>query len=142
MRVAPLLALFAAACAPTLATNQTFLASEELKLAPTGHAALKTTGEDFDLSPIKAQEKSADRVSVLKVHGAYFVLGEGFQHAWRLWPAGRDEVHYKPLDLSPGPQGFAGASLETSGNCALLKWSGKQAFITSDGDVNADKCGD
>src|SRR5947209_20008803 len=81
MRVAPLLALFATACAPSLAFNQTFLTPEEVKLAPNGYASLRTTGESFDLGPIKAQEKVGDRLGILKVHGAYILVGDGFQHA-------------------------------------------------------------
>ena len=132
------------ACAPTLTFNQSFLVPEELKLAGNGYASLKSTGESFDLSPIKAAEKSGDRLQILKVHGAYVLVGDGFQHAWRLWPAGKDEMHYKPLDLAPGGSGFSGATLEASGNCALLKWQkgGKpaQTFVNSDGDVDEKKC--
>ncbi len=140
----PLVALALAACAPTLTFNQSFLVPEELKLAPNGYASLKSTGESFDLSPIKAQEKNVDRVQVLKVHGSYLLVGDGFKHAWRLWPGGKDEMHYQPLDLQPGAKGFAAASLEASGNCALLKWqkggAPAQAYVNSDGDADDKKC--
>jgi len=139
-----LVALLASACAPSLTFNQTFLVPEDLRLASNGYASLKSTGESFDLSPIKSQEKNADRVQVLKIHGAYLLVGDGFQKAWRLWPDGKDEMHYKPLDLVPGTQGFASAQLEASGNCALLKWTKggtpAQAYVTSDGDVDDKKC--
>lgn len=131
------------ACAPTLTFNQTFLVPEELKLAQNGYASLKSTGESFDLGPIKAQEKSSDRLSILKVHGAFILVGDGYQHAWRLWPAGKDEFHYKPLDLAPGAA-FNAPTLEASGNCALLKWqkggAAAQAFVNSDGDVDEKAC--
>lgn len=87
------------ACAPTLFYNQTFLVSEDLKLGQNGYASLPNTGETVDLSPIKAQEKSADRVHYLKVHGASFVVGEGFKQVWRLWSGGIDQAHYKPVKL-------------------------------------------
>src|SRR5436309_15987080 len=105
-----LAALVLAGCAPSLTFNQTFLVPEDVKLAPNGYASLKSTGESFDLSPIKAQEKSAERIQIIKVHGAYVLVGDGFQRAWRLWPDGKDEMHYQPLDLSPGAKGFASAS--------------------------------
>jgi hypothetical protein len=138
-------ALLISACAPSLVFNQTFLVPEDLKLAPNGYASLKSTGESLDLGPIKAQEKGADRVQIIKVHGAYVLVGDGFQRAWRLWPDGKDEMHYKPLDLSPGTKGgFASASLEASGNCALLRWqkggAPAQAYVNSDGDADDKKC--
>ena len=132
------------ACAPALIANQSFLVPEELKLAPNGYASLKSTGETFDLGPIKTQEAKTDRVQVLKVHGTYLVVGDGFRKAWTLWPGGKDEMHYKPLKLEPGPQGFSQAALEASGNCALLKWqkgaSPAQTFVNADGDVNDKNC--
>ena len=141
------LAALATACAPTLRFNQTFLAPEDLKLAKNGYASLKSTGESFDLSPIKAQEIGAsDRVVVLKVHGSYILVGDGFAKAFRLWPAGRDEAHYKALDVQPGKQGFVSPTLEVSGKCALIRWqrggAPAQAFVTSEGDVDEKKCGD
>ena len=139
-----IVALLISACAPSLTFNQSFLVPEDLKLASNGYASLKSTGESFDLSAIKAQERSADRVQILKVHGAYVLVGDGFQRAWRLWPDGRDEMHFKPLDLAPGTKGFASASLEASGNCALLRWTKggapAQAYVTSDGDADDKKC--
>lgn len=137
-------ALALAACAPALTANQSFLVPEELKLAPNGYASLKTTGESFDLSPIKAREPRAERVQILKVHGTYVLVGDGFRHAWELWPGGADELHFKPLDLKPGAQGFAQPVLEASGNCALLRWqkgiSPAQAYVNADGDVNDKTC--
>src|SRR3954470_23582545 len=131
-------------CAPSLTFNQTFLVPEDLKVAPNGYASLKSTGESFDLTPIKTQERSAERVQILKVHGTYVLVGDGFQKAWRLWDGGKDEMHYKPVDLAPGAKGFAQASLELSGNCALLKWNNggmpAQAFVAANGDVNDKNC--
>jgi hypothetical protein len=139
-----ILALALAACAPTLISNQSFLVPEELKLAPNGYASLKSTGESFDLGPIKSQETKTDRIQILKVHGTYVLVGDGFQHLWTLWPGGKDEMHYKPLKLDPGTRGFSGATLEASGNCALLKWqkggSPAQSFVNADGDVNEKNC--
>jgi hypothetical protein len=143
-RISILIALAVAACAPTLIANQSFLVSEELKLAPSGYASLKSTGESFDLGPIKSQESKSDRIQILKIHGSYVLVGDGFRRAWTLWPGGKDEMHYKPLKLEPGAQGFSQPSLETSGNCALLKWqkgaSPAQAYVTADGDVNDKNC--
>ena len=143
-RIPTLFALALAACAPTLIANQSFLVSEELKLAPSGYASLKSTGESFDLGPIKAQESKTDRIQMLKVHGTYVLVGDGFRKIWTLWPGGKDEMHYKPAKFEPGAQGFTGAQLEPSGNCALLKWqkggSPAQAYVTADGDVNDKNC--
>ncbi len=139
-----LLALALTACAPTLTFNQSFLVPEELKVAPNGYASLKSTGESFDLGPIRQQESKTDRIEILKVHGTYVLVGDGYKHVWTLWPGGKDEYHYKPVKLEPGTQGFSQASLEASGNCALLKWqkgaSPAQAFVNADGDVNEKNC--
>src|SRR5258706_602548 len=103
MRRIPIIALLAlAACAPTLTFNQSFLVPEELKLAPNGYASLKSTGESFDLGPIKAQETKTDRVEILKVHGTYVLVGDGYKKVWTLWPAGKDLYHFEPLKLEPG----------------------------------------
>ena len=143
-RIAAALTLALTACAPSLVSNQSFLVPEDLKIAPNGYASLKSTGESFDLGPIKAQETKTDRISILKVHGSYVLVGDGYRHAWSLWQGGKDEMHFKPLKLEPGTQGFTGAVLEASGNCALLKWqkgaSPAQAYVNSDGDVNDKSC--
>jgi hypothetical protein len=137
-------ALAAGACAPTLNANMSFLVPEELRIAPNGYASLKSTGESFDLSPIKSQEPRTDRVQIIKIHGNYILAADGWKRVWTLWPGGKDEMHYKPLSLAPGGTGFNQPTLETSGNCALLKWqkgaSPAQAFINADGDVNEKNC--
>ncbi len=136
-------------CTPTLFMNRSFLVPEELKLSSTGYASLKSTGETFDLTPIKAQEsRMGERVQVLEVHGSYVLIGDGWKKAWRIWPAGKDEAKYKAVGLEAGPAGslFQAPTLEASGKCALLKWQGRagpaQAYITADGDADAKKCGD
>ena len=135
-------------CAPTLFFNQTFLVPEDLKLSGNGYASLKSTGESFDFTPIKAQEpKAADRITLVKIRGSYIVVGEGFRKVWRLWSGGKDKAKFEAVDLGAGgPQGFQGPTLEVSGKCALLKWQkdagNAQAFINSDGDVDEKKCGD
>lgn len=143
LRIA-ILTLALAACAPTLIANQSFLVPEELKLAPNGYASLKSTGESFDLGPIQKEEPKTDRIEIFKTHGAYVLVGDGYHHAWQLWPGGKDDMHYKPLKLEPGAQGFSQPTLEASGNCALLKWqkgaSPAQAYVNLDGDVNDQSC--
>ena len=143
-KTAALLVLVLAACAPALTFNQSFLVPEDLKVAPNGYASLKSTGESFDLSPIRAQETKTDRIQILKIHGTYVLVGDGYKRAWALWSGGKDEYHYKAVKLEPGPQGFSGAVLEASGNCALLKWqkgaSPAQAYVNSDGDANDKSC--
>jgi hypothetical protein len=137
-----------AGCAPTLRFNQTWLSSEELKLARNGYVSLKSTGESIDLAPIKAQETgTGERIVILKVHGSYLIVGDSFKHAWRLWAGGKDEAHYEPVDsVKPGAQGFTSPTLEVSGNCALVRWQRgsvpAQAFVTFKGDVDEKKCGD
>ena len=91
------LGLGAVGCAPTLRFNQTYLTQVELKVSDKGRAALSTTGEVFDLGPIKKAEGKADKVLLIKVHGTYFIAGEGFRSLWRLWQGGDDEAHYKPV---------------------------------------------
>jgi hypothetical protein len=143
-RISTLAALALAACAPTLIANQSFLVPEELKLDPSGYVSLKSTGESFDLGPIKKLEPKTDRIQILKIHGTYVLVGDSFRKVWTLWPGGKDEMHYKPTKLEPGAQGFSQPTLETSGNCALLKWqkgaSPAQAYVNADGDVNDKNC--
>ena len=135
-------------CAQTLFFNQTFLVPEDLKLSPNGYASLKSTGESFDFTPIKAQEpKAADRVTLLKVRGTYVVVGDGFRKVWKLWSGGKDKAKFEAIELGSGnTQGFRSPTLEVSGKCALLRWQKgagtAQAFINSDGDVDEKKCGD
>src|SRR5882672_6308432 len=101
-----LIALAGMGCTPTLFMNRSFLVPEELKLSSTGYASLKSTGETFDLTPLKAQEpKLGERVQVLEVHGSYLLIGEGWKRVWRIWPAGKDEAKYKAVDLAAGPVG-------------------------------------
>lgn len=152
--IAPFLAVClalggAAACAPTLHFNQSFLVAEELKLSSKNYASLKSTGESFNLQPILAQEGKTEKVVLLKVHGTYLVAGEGFKKLWRLWAGGRDEAKFKPIDLeanAPGVSGFANPTLEPAGKCALFKYSKgasqAQVFVTADGDVDAKRCSD
>jgi hypothetical protein len=139
-----MLAIALTACAPTLAANQSFLVPEELKLAPNGYASLKSTGESFDLGPIKKEETRVSQVEVIKIHGTFVLVGDGFHKVWTLWPGGKDELHYQPAKLEPGPQGFAQPTLEISGNCALLKWqkgaSPAQAYVNADGAANEKSC--
>jgi hypothetical protein len=138
--VAALLVL-AAGCAPKLYFNQTFLVSEELKVTRTGYVSLKSTGEVFDLSPIRNQEPGAgDRILLAKVHGTYLVVGDGFRRPWRLWPVGGDAAKFEPIDLDPGAGGFQAPTLEMSGDCALLRWQDRQAFVNADGDVDEKRC--
>jgi hypothetical protein len=137
-------ALLSAGCAPTLASNQSFLTPEDLKIAPNGYASLKTTGETFDLGPIQKEENRVDRIEIVKLHGNFIVIGDGYKHAWKLYPAGTDEMHYKPLKLEPGARGFSQPELEVSGNCALLKWqkggSPAQVYVNADGDFDDKNC--
>jgi len=135
-------------CAPTLFFNRSFLTAEELKLNKDGYASLKSTGETFDLGPIKALEAAAgDRVLVLEVHGTYLLVGDNFKRVWRLWHGGTDKAKFealdKPLSGIPGG-GFSSPTLEPSGKCALMKWKKGtqegQAFINADGDVDEKKC--
>jgi hypothetical protein len=136
--------LFATACAPTLASNQSFLTPEDLKVAPNGYVSLKSTGETFDLGPIQKEENNSDRVEIVKVHGTYVLVGDGYKHAWKLYAPSGDEVHYKPVKFEPGGRGFSQPELEVSGNCALLKWqkggSPAQVYVNADGDVDEKNC--
>lgn len=138
----------AAGCASTMTFNQSFLASEDLKIAQKGFVSLKSTGETFDFSGIRDAEPNAKNVVILKVHGTFLVVGDAFMHVYKIWPAcGKDKAKYKAIKLEPGsPQGFRAPSLTTTGNCALLKWENdsgtRQAFIDRDGDANEIKCED
>lgn len=129
-------------CAPKLYFNHSFLVPEELKVTRSGYVSLKSTGESFDFAPIKAQEpRAGERLLLVKVHGTYLVVGDGFRHVWRMWPAGADQAKYKPVgDLDAGPEGFASPTLEVSGKCGLVRWEERQAFVTADGDVDEKKC--
>ena len=145
--LAACVAFGAAGCAPTLRFNQTYLTQVELKVSDKGFAALSTTGEIFDLGPIKKAEGKADKVILIKVHGTYFIAGEGFRNLWRLWQGGDDEAHYKPVDIEGAPRtGFGSPLLETAGKCAVFTWtkgSGtEKRFITTGGDVDTKGCPD
>jgi len=145
--LASCLALSAAGCAPTLRFNQSFLASEDLRISDKGYASLKSTGESFDLGPIRAAEGRVDRVVILKVHGTFLLTGEGFKHLWRLFPAGGDEIHYKTIDDAQAPKtGFSGVALDPSGKCALFTFTKNgaptQLYVTAGGDVDSKRCPD
>jgi len=141
------LALGAAGCAPTLRFNQSYLVAEDMKVTDKGYAALKSTGETFDLTPIRTAEGRADHVTILKVHGTYFVTGEGFKNLWRLWPGGDDEVHYKPVDDVGGKSGvFSGVTLEPAEKCAHFTFTKgampSSVYVTTGGDVDTKRCPD
>jgi len=145
--LATCLALGAAGCAPTLRFNQSFLVADDMKISEKGYGSLRSTGESFDLSAIRAAEGRADRVTVLKVHGTYFLVGEGFKNLWRLWPGGTDEVHYKAVgDVKAPSNGFSGVALEPAGKCARFTFnksgSPVQWFVTASGDADAKACPD
>jgi hypothetical protein len=144
MRRSLLLVLIALAfgCAPRLRFNQSFLVSEELKVARSGFVSLKSTGESFDFAPIAAREPGAKRVVVIKTHGNYLLTGDGFRHLWRLWPSGEDQVGFEAVSLDAGPEGFLSPTLEMSGDCVLVRWQERQAFVTADGDSDAHACPD
>jgi len=147
--LASCLALGAAGCAPTLRFNQSFLVAEDMKITDKGYASLQSTGESFDLSPIRQVEgkSSADHVIIFKVHGSYFITGEGFKNLWRLWPSGTDEIHYKPVDDLVAPKGgFTGVALAPDGKCALFTFNKSgvptQVHVSSGGDIDAKRCPD
>lgn len=138
-------ALALGACTPKLLFNQTFLVSEDLRVTSAGYVSLKSTGETFDISPIRLIEGGrGERVVIAKVHGSFILTGDGFHKLWRLWPVGRDAAKYKALDYDPGPDGFRGAALEIVGKCVVVHWDrgGNAAtlHVTGDGDVDENKC--
>ena len=136
----------AAGCAPTLTFNRSYLVSEEVKVAQDGYGSIKSTGETFNLGPIRALEKPVDHVQLIETHGSWLLVGDGYQKLWRLWPAGGDSAHYEAVELVSGRRGFAGPQLSQSGNCALIKWTRDgapaQAFVTSGGSANETRCSD
>ena len=138
----------AAGCASSMVLNQTFLASEDLKIAQKGFVSLKSTGETFDFSGIREAEPNAKNVVLIKVHGTFIATGDGFSHVYKIWPAcGKDKAKYKAVKLDPAsPMGFRAPQLSVAGNCALLKWENdagtRQAFIDRDGDIDENKCDD
>ncbi|MGI5862769.1 MAG: hypothetical protein ACOX6T_12025 [Myxococcales bacterium] len=134
--------LLALGCAPKLRFNQSFLVAEELKVARSGFVSLKSTGESFDFAPIAAKEPGAKRVVLVKLHGTYLLTGDGFRHLWRVWPAGKDEAYFEPVELDPGPDGFLSPTLEMSGECVLVRWQERQAYVNADGDADENACSD
>jgi hypothetical protein len=145
--LAAALAAGAAGCAPSLRFNQTYLTQVEMKVSDKGFASLSTTGESFDLGPIRTLEGKADKVVLIKVHGTYFIAGEGFKSLWRLWQGGDDLAHYKPIEIEGAPRsGFGSPFLEVSGKCAVFSWtkgSGtEKRFVTTGGDVDTKGCPD
>jgi len=137
-------ALALGGCTPTLLFNQTFLVSEDLKVTSSGYVSLKSTGETFDLSPIRAIERGGDRVVLAKVHGTFIVTGDGFRKLWRVWPAGRDQAKYKAVEYDPGPDGIRGPAMEIAGNCVVVHWdrlgNPGTVYVTADGDADETKC--
>jgi hypothetical protein len=146
--IATCIALGAAGCAPTLRFNQSFLVAEDMKISDKGYASLQSTGESFDLSPIRAAEGRVDKVIILKVHGSFIVTGEGFKNVWRLWPAGTDEIHYAAIDDAKAAKGqaYSGVSLQPSGKCALFGFNKSgtpaQLYISAGGDIDSKRCPD
>ena len=142
------IAATAAGCASTMTFNQSFLASEDLKIAQKGFVSLKSTGETFDFSGIREAEPNAKNIVLIKVHGTFLAVGDGFSHVYKIWPScGKDKAKYKAIRLEPGSaQGFRAPQMTMVGNCALLKWENdagtRQAFIDRGGGTDEAKCGD
>jgi hypothetical protein len=139
-------ALALAACAPTLRFNQTWLTQSEAKISDKGFASLSITGETFDLGPIRQLEGKVDKVIVMKVHGTYFLVGDGFKSVYRLWQGGDDEAHYKAVEFDGAPRSYSSPQLEAAGKCAVITWTkgsgSEKRFITTGGDVDTKGCPD
>src|SRR5437763_695120 len=102
-------ALALAACAPSLTFNQTFLVPEDLKVAPNGYASLKSTGESFDLTPIKAQERTGEHVSILKV--------DGCEAAYLKYKEAGEKIGPKAVGRSAQLQGVVANKLDKLETC-------------------------
>jgi hypothetical protein len=138
------LAAGALGCAPKLYFNQTFHYREELKVTEKGYASLASE-ETFDLGPIRKLETKFDRVQVIKLHGSFFLVGEGFKNVWRLWSDGTDAAAYKKVDL--GLTSTMGApTLEVVEKCVVVsftsKGSAEKRFVTAGGKVDKNRCPD
>jgi hypothetical protein len=132
-------------CAPKLYFDQTFHMKEELKVTDKGYASLASE-ETFDLGPVIKAEKRLDRVLVIKLHGTFFLIGDGFRNLWKLTPASSDQASYEPVKFDGISSMLNSPSLEVVEKCVVVSFSTKtgaeKRFVTSGGKVGKDKCPD
>lgn len=135
-------------CLPKIYFNQTFSSAEKVPVTKDGYIALPD-GENFDGSIILEEEKTSPKdISVVKVHGTYLVVADGFRHLWAIFPVSGDKAKVKRIDLLKEDEKFSDPGFEISSQtrCVIFKFNTengiRSVFVDRDGDVDEKRCDD
>ncbi len=135
-------------CLPKIYFNQTFSSAEKVPVTKDGYIALPD-GENFDGSIILEEEKrSPEDISVVKVHGTYLVVADGFRHLWAIFPVSGDKAKVKRIDLIKEDEKFSDPGFEISSQtrCVIFKFNtengSRSVFVDRDGDIDEKRCDD
>ncbi|MGB9599438.1 MAG: hypothetical protein ACP5KG_08475 [Myxococcota bacterium] len=143
-----LLILGLLACLPKVYFNQSFSSQERLPITKDGYIALPD-GESFDASLILEEEKITPRdISIIKVHGTFLIVSDGFKNLWAIFPTSGDKGKVKRISFLKENEKFSNPQFEVSSKtrCIILKFDTeegqKAVFIDKDGDVEEKRCDD
>ncbi len=135
-------------CLPKVYFNQSFSASEKVPVTKDMYIALPD-GENFDGSLIFMTEKVTPRdINIIKVHGTFLVVGDGFKNLWAIFPVSGDRAKVKRISFLKENEVFSNPVFEVSSQsrCVILKYYvediSKSVFVDKDGDVEEKKCDD
>ncbi|MCX7944598.1 MAG: hypothetical protein N2746_08840 [Deltaproteobacteria bacterium] len=135
-------------CLPKVYFNQSFSSPERVPISKDGYVALPN-GENFDASLILEVERITPRdISVIKIHGTYLIVSEGFKHLWAVFPISGDKAKVKRISFLKDNASFSNPVFEVSSQsrCVIFKFATedgfKSVFVDKDGDVDERKCDD
>ncbi|MCX7959200.1 MAG: hypothetical protein N3B13_09150 [Deltaproteobacteria bacterium] len=147
-KVILLLILGLSACLPKVFFNQSFSSPEKVPVSKDGYIALPS-GENFDGSLILETEKMTPKdISIIKIHGTYLVVAEGFRHLWAVFPVSGDKAKVKRISILKENETFSNVVFEVSSKtrCIIFRFSTENGqrtvFVDSDGDAEENKCDD
>lgn len=135
-------------CLPKVYFNQSFSSPEKVPVTKDGYIALPN-GENFDGSLIFETERMTPKdINIVKIHGTYLVVADGFRNLWAIFPVSGDKAKLKRISFLKDNETLLTTAFEVSSQtrCAIFKFStentSKSLFVDRDGDVDERKCDD
>lgn len=141
---------FSSGCAAvTVPFKGSYRAVDETPLTEGTIVALDT-GETVDLNEILKLEgnKRPEKILVLKTHGLYAVVADGFKHLYLLEHNSKDEADGDAVDLEVAPEGATETKFRAgvASLCGTLTYKGlggeKKVYIGRKGKTSNTECPD